>query len=89
MFGTNSARVNLIILLVGQVVLIIGYNIFKAEWLFYSNLVFSIVTVGYAFSIRCNTCGKHQVFRGWSFFDLRLPEEKCYFCKNDLNKSTH
>jgi hypothetical protein len=41
---------------------------------------------GYAYSIRCPTigCRAHQVIRGWSFSDLRLPGERCYKCGSAL-----
>jgi hypothetical protein len=81
-----SSRVILLILLAVQVFLIIGFKLFNVELLYYLSLILGIATVGYAFSIQCHACGRRQVFRGLSAFDLRLPGEKCYFCKCDLNK---
>jgi len=52
------------------------------EWHFIAALGLGIAIVIYAFSIRCSNqnCRERQVFRGWSIFDLRWPEERCYKC---------
>lgn len=59
------------------------------EWHAWLAFLGGFVLVGYALSIRCPApnCRKHQVFRGMSFFDLRLPGERCYVCNTSLVKS--
>ncbi len=84
---TMHPRARLLMLLGGQVLLSIGYGAFKLGWLYYPSLIWGIITVVYAFSIRCHVCGRRQVVRGASVFDLRLPAEKCYFCKSDIETS--
>jgi DNA-directed RNA polymerase subunit RPC12/RpoP len=69
-----------------QVVLILGYQLI-AEFLYYPNLLWFTLTLAYAGSIRCPQCGRRQVFRGLSVFDLRLPGERCYYCGSSLSSS--
>ena len=59
--------------------MVIAYNA-GIGWLFYPGLVFFTVLVAYAYSITCPVCGRRQVLRGLSIFDLRLPGERCYSC---------
>ena len=55
-------------------------------WHFLVPLIFGIFVVVYAYTIRCPniSCKRRQVFRGSSIFDLRLPSDKCYYCKTKL-----
>jgi hypothetical protein len=57
------------------------------EWHYWLALLGAVVVVAYAFSIRCAApgCGRRQVFRGWSAFDLRWPGERCYHCNAPLD----
>ena len=57
------------------------------EWHYWFAVLSAIVTLAYAFSIRCAApgCGRRQVFRGWSVFDLRWPSERCYHCNAPLD----
>lgn len=45
----------------------------------------------YAWSIRCPvpTCGKRQVFRGGSIFNLHWPGDRCYACGAKLKQASH
>ena len=56
------------------------------EWHFWAALIGGAALIGYALSIRCpvQSCRKHQVFRGLSFFDLRWPSERCHSCGSTL-----
>lgn len=60
------------------------------EWHFFLALLFGALVIGYAFAIRCPnmTCGKRQVFRSLSIFDLRLPmaSNNCYSCGVPLER---
>ena len=58
------------------------------EWHGWFALVGGLVLVGYALSVRCpvQSCRRHQVFRGLSFFVIRLPKERCYVCHTPLEK---
>ncbi len=58
------------------------------EWHFWAALLGAVALVGYALSIRCpvTDCHKLQVFRGMSFFDMRLPGERCYACGASLEQ---
>jgi hypothetical protein len=51
-------------------------------WHYWLSLGFWVFVVLYAFSIRCpnSTCGRGQVFRGFSISDLRWPNSNCYYC---------
>lgn len=52
------------------------------EWHFITALTLGIFIFAYALSIKCpnQNCRERQVFRGWSIFELRWPENKCYKC---------
>lgn len=65
----------------------VNEGIFSSPWHFWLGLWFGVFVVLYALSLRCpNTgCRKMQVFRGYSVFDLRWPEEKCYSCGAPLS----
>ena len=92
--ATHKSR--LVSLLVVEVALIalhallrepVGSNSSVAlEWHAWLALVGGLVLVGYALSIRCPvpSCRRHQVFRGLSIFDFRLPGERCYVCNAPL-----
>ena len=77
---------NLIALLVIQVLLIVLYRLFEIDWLFIPTLVFGFLCIAYALSIKCPSCGRGQVIRSMSIFDVKLPSEKCYYCKAFLNE---
>jgi hypothetical protein len=77
-----SDRTKLLVLLAIQAVMIVGYKLFDFEWVLYPCLILGIFTYVYAYSIQCPLCGRRQVFRGISAFDIRLPDENCYFCKS-------
>jgi hypothetical protein len=92
--STHKAR--LIFLLITDAVLIVlhvllrepvGMNTSIAlEWHTWLAFLGGLVLIGYALTIRCPiaNCRRHQVFRGMSVFDLRLPGERCYVCKAPL-----
>ena len=60
---------------------------FWLSWSFLLALIYSVLVVLYALSLRCTNCGARQVFRGLSFFDIRWPEEECYSCGTDLSST--
>jgi hypothetical protein len=92
--ATHKTR--LVILLVVEVALIALHVLLREpvalnssvalEWHGWFALVGGLVLVGYALSIRCpvQSCRRHQVFRGMSVFDFRLPGERCYVCNAPL-----
>jgi hypothetical protein len=57
------------------------------EWHYWLAMLSAIAAFAYAFSIRCSApgCGRRQVFRGWSAFDLCWPGERCYHCNAPLD----
>ena len=63
----------------------VKFEISLLQWHYILALVFGVFIVVFALSIKCGKCNARQVFRGWSIFDLRLPEEKCYKCGEKLN----
>ena len=77
-------RNKILLAVAGQIVLITAYQL-GYEWLFYPNLLWAAATIAYAMSLRCPVCGRQQVFRGLSVFDMRLPSEKCHFCGGTLD----
>lgn len=92
--ATQKSR--LVSLLVVEVALIglhvllrepVGLNTSVAlEWHAWLAMFGGLVLVSYALSIRCPVpgCRRHQVFRGMSVFDFRLPGERCYVCNAPL-----
>ena len=56
------------------------------EWHSWLAMIGGLVLVGYVLTIRCPipSCRRHQVFRGMSVFDFRLPGERCYVCNAPL-----
>jgi thiamine transporter ThiT len=81
-----SLKTKLLVAVAVQVILIVAYRL-GLDWLFYVNLLWGMLTIAYAFSIRCPACHKRQVFRGWSIFDLRLPGAVCFSCGTQLCSS--
>jgi hypothetical protein len=86
-----TIRTKLMVLLVVQVALTIMHIFLRNEaqpwsWHFALGMCFGIFVLVYAFSIQCPvpTCRARQVFRGWSAFDVRLPQEHCYRCGTAL-----
>lgn len=79
-----------------EIALIISYRLashyqeivglFWANRLYEMALAFGVYVVIYAFLIRCPACSARQVFRGWSFFDIRWPSGSCHRCGRDLMK---
>ena len=65
----------------------INENILGLSWHFWLALGFGLFVFYYAFSLCCPnpTCGCRQIFRGWSIYDLRWPENKCYRCGTSLS----
>ena len=80
-----SPRSKIISLISIIIVLSIVYKM-GLEILFYPLLFLGAVLVLYALNLRCQYCGERQVFRGYSFFDLRLPKDSCYKCGSPLGK---
>lgn len=80
-----TARKKLIALLIVVAALIFIYRVWL-DILYIPIMALSAVTLCYAYSIRCRSCGKGQVFRGFSFFDIRLPTDKCYYCSAPLGE---
>ena len=87
----------LLLLLLGSVVLhlalrpsVEGGGTIAFEWHFWLALLAGLALIGYALAIRCPApgCGRLQVFRGWSIFDLRWPKERCYYCGSPLEGSS-
>ncbi|MCP5002947.1 MAG: hypothetical protein GY941_03210 [Planctomycetes bacterium] len=87
----NKYKKRLIILLIVQAAITAFHKFYEStylhenpfhysNWTYYLGMVFGIFVVGYAFFLSCPDCGVKQVFRGWSIFDLRWPEDKCYKC---------
>lgn len=54
------------------------------EWHYILALSFGIFIIIYTLRIKCLKCGARQVFRGFSIWDLRMPEDKCYKCGHSL-----
>lgn len=79
-----TPKVRILLAIAGQVILIAAYQ-FDYEWLFYPNLLWAAAMIAYAISLRCPVCGRQQIFRGLSIFDIRLPSEKCHFCGSPLD----
>lgn len=48
--------------------------------LYWAAMFWGIFIIYYAFRVRCSQCYARQVFRGFSAFDIRWPEKKCYKC---------
>ena len=80
----TSPRTKILLAFAGQIILIAAYKL-GIEWLFYPNLFWAAATLAYALTLRCPVCGRQQVFRGLSVFDIRLPSERCHFCGNTLH----
>lgn len=80
-------RTRILLAITGQVILIAAYRL-GFEWLFYPNLFWAAATLAYALSLRCPVCGRRQVFRGLSIFDIRMPSEKCHSCGNILYRKS-
>jgi hypothetical protein len=59
---------------------------FYVHWSWLLGLIAGCSLVIYALSIRCPNplCRRLQVFKSWSFFDIRWPSENCYFCRAQL-----
>ena len=89
----NKYKRNLVILLAIQVIFtlihiilrepqVMSEGILSTPWHFWISLLFGIFVLLYAISLRCPnpTCNRMQVFRGFSIFDLKWPEDKCYSC---------
>ena len=97
MLATLTHKTKLAALLLLLVALIVLHQLLGAsadtgaqltfEWHFWLPLFVGMILVAYALSIRCPvpTCGRKQVFRGYSVFDLRWPGERCYYCHAPLN----
>jgi hypothetical protein len=75
----------LLVLMAADFFVIFAYKAFVDE-LFFPAMALVLLTFIYAFKINCKKCRRNQVFRGWSFFDLRLPGEKCYFCGENMEE---
>ena len=62
-------------------------GVLTTSWHFWLGLGFGVFAFVYALSLRCPspTCRRMQVFRGLSVFNVRWPEEKCYFCGTALS----
>lgn len=87
----------LVTLLFIQIFLVIVHKIYEpktwelatfSEWpiTYPLGLTCVVFLLFYAFSIQCPNCKKKQVFRGWSVFDLKWPQEICYSCCTQLKK---
>lgn len=89
-------KTRLVILLIVEVALITLHVLLREpvtlsssvalEWHDWLALLGGLVLVGYALSVRCRvqSCRRHQIFRGVSVFDVRLPSERCYVCNAPL-----
>ena len=80
-FATRQVLIGMVAILV---VLIACYRLIE-DWLFFPTLAWFTATLYVAKSIRCPQCGRGQVFRGPSAFDIRLPSNRCYFCNSKLS----
>ena len=77
----------IILLLLTAVILLDVAYVFGIKSLFYPIIILAAILVIYAFSVKCKNCGRRQVFRGYSIFDIRLPKDSCYYCHTPLSKS--
>jgi len=56
------------------------------EWHYLLALSFGIFIIIYTLRIKCPKCGARQVFRGFSVWDMRMPQDECYKCGHCLIK---
>lgn len=66
-------------------VLVAVYKLGEQDWLYFPGLIYGIAFISYVLSIRCPSCGRGQVIRGF-FLGVGLPSEHCYYCKAQMNK---
>lgn len=86
----NKYKKRLVIFLVIQAVITIihkFYGIHGVEdwyritnWSYWLAMGWGSFIIFYAFKIRCIHCHSGQVFRGFSAFDIRWPQDRCYKC---------
>lgn len=56
------------------------------EWHFWTGLMFGYYVIYYMYSLACPSCGSKQIWRSPNFLDWRMPDDKCWHCRHDLNK---
>ena len=87
----NQYKLKLIILLTVQVIVTIIHKsipdkfdetdfYYLSNWSYWTGMGWGIFTIIYALRLGCTSCGARQVFRGFSIFSLRWPEETCHKC---------
>ncbi len=94
----NRHKKRLIALISLEIVLIILHNTIyqsgeisdnwlnEIGWCYWAGLSLGVFIAIYAFLLSCSHCGSRQVLRGISILDLRWPEDKCWKCKNIIEK---
>ncbi len=88
----NKNKKKLILMLIIQAFLTISHKMLNdpnevnfVTWHYLSALGFGVFIVIFALKLGCPHCGARQVFRGWSIFDIRWPENDCHGCKKSLD----
>ena len=94
----NRHKKRLIALISLEIVLIILDNsgdhtgVISENWLtevgltYWVSIFLGVFIAIYAFLLSCNHCGARQVLRGISILDLSWPKDKCWKCKNIIEK---
>ena len=53
---------------------------YLSNWSYFAALFFGVFIVVYSLKLSCKSCGAGQVFRGFSAFSLRWPQDDCHKC---------
>ncbi len=91
----NKYKLRLIFMLIIQLVLIVINKLFGIDfkqesfftlsnWTYWLAIGWSLALALYALRLSCPHCGAKQVFRGFSAFDLRWPQDKCHRCGAEI-----
>lgn len=56
------------------------------EWHFWIGLMFGYYVMFYAYTLACTECGYKQIWRSPNCMDWRMPEDKCWHCRHNLNE---
>ena len=92
-----TSKLLLQILLVSYIAVVIVHNTvehyypperFWLSWTYLLGMGYGLSVVIYAFSLRCVNCKARQVFRGFSFLDIRWPEETCHKCGESTSRAS-
>ena len=56
------------------------------EWHFWAGLLFGYYIIYYMFTLACPSCGYKQIWRSNNCMDWRLPDDKCWHCRHDIDQ---